>query len=301
MALDPRQMLAFLTVTEQGSLGRAADIMHLTQPALSRIIHRLEAQLGVALFERHTLGMTLTSYGETLLPYARLLSVEAANAIEEINALRGLGRGVVRIGAIASAAIMLLPPILERLLARWPGLHVQITEAVEDRLLVALTRNEIDLAIAGLMPETEAVMRVAEHKFQDDCRIIAAIGHPLHQRATLCARDVLDYPWAMPPREATPRQQFEQIMRGLGVEPPEITIETRSVSVIRMLVVQSGFLTWMPDPLSAMERKAGLVRGLEIEGTSLRRPFFIYRRRQGLLSPASVKLLEELRRADNQL
>ena len=131
MALDPRQLKAFLTIVRVGSLGLAAEALHITQPALSRIVRRLESQLGVQLFERRTTGMELTSFGHALLPHATFLSEEAALAIEQINSLRGLGQGTIRIGAVASAATMLLPAVLERVLARWPNLHVQITEAVE--------------------------------------------------------------------------------------------------------------------------------------------------------------------------
>src|SRR4029450_5147200 len=100
MALDPRQLRAFLTIVRSGSLGLAAETLHVTQPALSRIIRRLEMQLGVQLFERRSTGMELTSFGQALLPHAMVLSEEAALAIAQINSLRGLGHGTVRIGAI---------------------------------------------------------------------------------------------------------------------------------------------------------------------------------------------------------
>ncbi len=147
MALDPRQLRAFLAIVDAGSLGLAADALHVTQPALSRTVRRLEMQLGVALFERRTTGMELTSFGQALLPHATVLSAEGARAIEQINALRGLGQGTLRIGAVASVAIMVLPSILDRVLTQWPNLQVQITEGVEDALAAALTHNAIDVVI----------------------------------------------------------------------------------------------------------------------------------------------------------
>ena len=174
MALDPRQLKAFLTIVRLGSLGLAAEALHITQPALSRIVRRLESQLGVQLFERRTTGMELTSFGHALLPHATFLSEEAALAIEQINSLRGLGQGTIRIGAVASAATMLLPAVLERVLARWPNLHVQITEAVEDVLKVALASNAIDVVVSGLIEESEDVVQVAEHQFTDRYSVISA-------------------------------------------------------------------------------------------------------------------------------
>ena len=78
MALDPRQLRAFLAITECGSLGLAAESLHVTQPALSRTIRRLETQLGVQLFERRTTGMELTLFGRALFPHANLLNTENA-------------------------------------------------------------------------------------------------------------------------------------------------------------------------------------------------------------------------------
>ncbi len=83
MALEPRQLRAFLAIVQTGSLGRAADTLHLTQPALSRLVKQMERQLRVQLFERRTTGMELTSFGDALLPYAEHLVEEADLAIEE--------------------------------------------------------------------------------------------------------------------------------------------------------------------------------------------------------------------------
>src|SRR5262245_28167066 len=173
MTLDPRHLKVFLAVARSGSLGLAAESLHLTQPALSRIIRRLETQLGVPLFERCTTGMELTSYGRALLPHASLLSAEATLAVEQINALRGLGQGTLRIGAVASAAIMLLPAVLDRILTQWPNLHVELTEAVEDVLETALINNAIDVVISGPIAQSQEVIQVAERKFTDCYSVIS--------------------------------------------------------------------------------------------------------------------------------
>jgi DNA-binding transcriptional LysR family regulator len=295
MTLDPKQLGAFLAVIENGSLGRAAEALHVTQPALSRTIRRLEAHLGARLFERHSTGMALTAYGQALQPYAKLLSTEAANAVRAIDALRGLDRGVLRVGAIGSAAVMLLPGAVERLLARWPGLRVQIVEAVEDQLAAALTLNDIDLAIAGQIAETEEIMRIAGHDFHDDYHVIAAADHPLQRKSSLAIGDLADFPWAMPPRGAPPRQQFVELVLSLGAEPPPAAVETRSVGMMLRLIGGHRFLGWLPQPLYATAEAAGLVRPLAVQGMTIQRHFFVYRRRRGILPPPALKLLEELR------
>jgi DNA-binding transcriptional LysR family regulator len=299
MALDPRQLRAFLTIVRSGSLGLAAETLHVTQPALSRIIRRLESQLGVQLFERRSTGMELTSFGQALLPHATVLSEEAALAIEQINSLRGLGHGMLRIGAIGSVAIMVLPAVLERMLAQWPKLHVQITEAVEDVLEVALTHNAIDVAIAGQIPESADIVQVGEQKFTDRYSVISSATHPLQRRATLTLPDIVSVPWVMPPVEAEPRRQFNALIARLGVMAPRVAVETRSPSVIKAMVARTNYLGWLPEPLFASEQAAGSIKRLHVEEMESRRRFFVYRRRRSFMPPPVQKFLETLAEIQN--
>jgi DNA-binding transcriptional LysR family regulator len=295
MALDPRQLRAFLTIVEAGSLGLAAEALHVTQPALSRTIRRLEMQLGVPLFERRTTGMELTSFGEALLPHATVLSAEGVRAIEQINALRGLGQGTIRIGAVASAAIMVLPAVLDRVLTQWPNLRVQITEAVEDVLATALTNNAIDVAISGPIPESADIVQVAEHKFTDRYAVISAASHPLQQRISLSIQDIVGERWVMPPEEAEPRKQFIALISKLGIAPPRVAVETRYPAVIKALVARTKFLGWLPEPLFKAEESAGLIKPLGVSDLAVVRRFFVFRRRRSSTPPPVQKFLEALR------
>jgi DNA-binding transcriptional LysR family regulator len=295
MGLDPRQLKVFLAVAKSGSLGLAAETLHVTQPALSRILRRLETQLGVQLFERRTTGMELTSYGHALLPHANCLNAEAALAIEQINTLRGLGQGTLRVGAVGSVAVSVLPRVLDRILAQWPQLQIQITEAVEDVLEVALTNNAIDVVISGAIPESEDIVKIAEHHFTDRYSVISSATHPLQARAAVSLQDTADFPWVMPSADAEPRKQFNALASQHGLALPRIAMETRSVSVIKAMVAQTECLGWLPEPLIASEQAAGLIKVLRIPEMSVHRRFFVYRRRRSFVPPPVAKLLEALR------
>jgi DNA-binding transcriptional LysR family regulator len=299
MALDPRQLRAFLAVVETGSLGMASEALHVTQPALSRMMHRLETQLGVPLFERRTTGMELTTFGEALLPHATVLSAEGARALEQINALRGLGQGTLRIGAIASAAITVLPPVLDRFLTQWPNLQVQITEAVEDILETALANNAVDVVISGVINESTEIMQVEEHKFTDSCYVISAATHPLQKRRDLAMQDLKGERWVMPPEEAEPRKRFLELTQKLDVAPPRVAIETRYPAVIKAMVARTRYLGWLPEPLFAVEESAGLLKRLPVKHMSLTRKFFVYRRRRIAMPPALQRFLDALRNPES--
>jgi DNA-binding transcriptional LysR family regulator len=294
MALSPNQLQVFLAIVDTGSLGRAAAILHLTQPAVSRIIKRLEQQLGVELFERRP-SMELTSFGQALVPHAQLLVREARLAIEEINVRAGLGRGTLRIGTVASAAVMVLPGVLQQMLQRWPNLHIQITEAVEDRLAAALAAGEIDVVLSGQIAESEEIMQVADHRFADCSRVLAAADHPLRRRAPVALAEALELPWVMPPADAEPRRKFDALVDALGGRRVSVQIETRSPTVIKAVVAQSRILGWLPEPLYAAERAANLLCTLPVRELDQARHFHVYRRRRHFMAPPVAAFLAALR------
>lgn len=298
MSLDPRQLRAFLAVVETGSLGRAAEALHLTEPAVSRIIKRLEDQLHVLLFERRTTGMELTTYGQALLPHANLLSTEASQAVEQIDALRGLNRGTLRVGAVASAAIMVLPGVLENILRRSPSVRVQVIEAVEDKLADALSNNTIDVVLSGTIPECQDIAQVAEHKFTDQYSVIASAHHRLQQSRELTMGDLEGLQWIMPAADAEPRKLFNSLIERLGISPPTVSIETRSPSTIKAMVARTQFLGWLPEPLFAAEQAAGSIKPLRVKELTIMRHFFVYRRRRSFTPPLVTMFLEELKNVD---
>ncbi|ARL05089.1 LysR family transcriptional regulator [Burkholderia pseudomallei] len=295
MAFDLRQLRAFTTIVSAGSLGRAADVLHVTQPALSRIIKRLEDEVGAPLFERHSKGMQLTAIGQALLPHAALLQREADYAREEIDAMRGLAKGTIRVGAVGSIASYVLPLAVGNVVARWPNLRVEILEGVWDRLAEGLVKHEIDLALSIAMPDTEEIIAIADCRWEDASFVVASPEHALRQRPSLMLADTLDAPWAIPPRGTGPYEHMRQVFEAAGLGLPNIVVETRSVTALKSLVARSGFLSWMAEPMIDAERRAGVIDPLPIPGLVARRTLTAFRRRHGILPSPAVKLLEALR------
>ncbi len=295
MTYDIRQLTAFLTVVHHGSLGRAAQTLNITQPALSRTIRRLEAQVGAPLFERYSTGMVLTNFGEVLLPHAMVLQQEAAQAAEELNALRGLARGTIRVGAVASAVSRVLPMAIGRVLADWPKLQVHIVEGVGDLLTDALLKREIDLAIGVSIPENDEICVIPDCAWHDTNYIIAAGTHPLRKQNKIQLQDTLAHKWVLPPQGTAPFTEVMQLFAAHALPLPDIVVETRSIISSKSLVTHANFLSWMPDPMYEAERRAGLVDALPIAGIAQARRLMVFRRSRGLLPQPAIKLLDALR------
>jgi DNA-binding transcriptional LysR family regulator len=294
MPFDLAQISAFVAVVREGSLGRAAIALGVTQPALSRMIQRLERRLGAPLFERYSKGMMLTDIGRTFLPHATLLETESQRALEEVQAMRGAARGVARVGAIASVACSVLPRAIERVHSLAPGLRFEVVEGVWDVLSAALARREIDIAFAPDAPDTDEIVGLRSCRWIDATFIVAAQDHPLRQLEALTLEDVAQAAWAMPPKGTGPHQSLEQLFAAQGLGLPEIVVETRSITVLKSMVMTSGFLALMAGPMFEAERRAHLIAALPAPHGRLERTLIAFRRRRGLLPGPAAKLLAEV-------
>jgi len=292
---DLIHLRAFKTVSEQGSLGRAADVLGMTQPALSRTIRKLEDQVGAPLFERHTKGMHPTDLGHALLAHATLLLHQSDAALEDLQALRGLARGTVRVGTLASLAGRLLSQSIAELLAQHPQLQVQVVEGTWDQLHTALCRYEVDLALGVAVDDTEEVMAIPDCRWADSAHVISAAGHTLQHQANLRLHDLMAHPWALTPQGTPPYNDFKAVLAERQLPMPRQLVQTRSVTLIKSLVVHAGFLGWCPRSMFETEQKAGLVAEVPVAGGASQRVLTVFRRRQGVLPRPAVKLLEVLR------
>jgi DNA-binding transcriptional LysR family regulator len=217
-------------------------------------------------------------------------------AREDIDALRGLAKGTIRVGAVASIACFVLPMAIGRVLKSWPGLRIEVLEGVWDRLTQALTSHEIDLALGVDAPDSDEIVSIRVCRWTDDSYVVAATNHPLRPKRALRLEDTARANWASLHKGTAPHAHLEQLFAQQGLELPNIVVETRSITVLKSLVTDSQFLSWRPSTMYLAEQTAGLVDALPIPGINASRRLTAFRRRRGLLPSPSVKLLEELRR-----
>jgi DNA-binding transcriptional LysR family regulator len=180
MHVTLRQLEIFEAVARHASITRAAEELHLTQPAVSMQVKQLEHQVGLPLVEQIGRRLQLTPAGAELREHGQRIGEQLADLQAAMDALRGLERGVLRI-AVVSTANYFLPPRLARYGEQHPGVRVQLQVGNRDAVLGALAANEADLAITGQPPDDADV--VAEHFMDNPLVVIASPQHPLTPRA----------------------------------------------------------------------------------------------------------------------
>jgi LysR family nitrogen assimilation transcriptional regulator len=157
--LDYRKLRYFCTVANEGSLHKAAEKLHLSQPALTRAIQDLEAELDVRLFTRHARGVTLTGEGRVLLDHAHGLLLQADAARDAVRAAAAIPRGTVSIGVPPSLSVPLMVPLSTRTAATWPQVQLNMHERLMPDLIAMLGSDLLDAAVVGNPPPSAGVTR----------------------------------------------------------------------------------------------------------------------------------------------
>ncbi|MGF7178114.1 LysR family transcriptional regulator [Azospirillum doebereinerae] len=293
--MDSKQLMKFLAVVDHGSLGRAAQALNITQPALTRSVKELEAYLGVQLFLRQSTGMSLTKYGEMLERQARIVQTQLDHALDNIRALKSLEQTIVRVGVVSSASVVLLPDALSRMTSNYKNISFSVIEALEDDLTARLVNGDVDVAVAFRLPEGEDIERVATGFTHLGGTIVASSDHPFRGCPPVSLREVREKAWVLPPSGTRVRQEVADFFLANDLEPPVPRVETRSNLLMQTLVLHSNFITWFPQILLVSKEISIYPLVIKEDCKPQLRSFSIYRRKEKMLSSAATRLLYELK------
>ena len=153
--LKARQLALLVAIAEHRSLRQAAQHIAVTQPAATRMLKELEDALGVPLFDRFAWGMQPTTYGDTMIRYARGVLTDLSEARDEIAALASGAKGKLRIGSVTGAVPGLVAPALQSVRQGRPGLKVFVLVNTSDVLAAALRQGTLDVAIGQVPADAE--------------------------------------------------------------------------------------------------------------------------------------------------
>jgi DNA-binding transcriptional LysR family regulator len=240
------QLRYFLTILELGSFRLAAQQLHVSQPALSESMKNLERELGAQLMERDRSGVRLTAAGEEVLPYLRII-VEAEEALKvDVDGLKALHRGKVRIGATCVAAMSLLPPVISSFNSRYPSVRIQVTEADSASIMQTLKSGIIDI---GLTMESARSAPAHDEAFSYQplltTRLMACVpkDHSLAGRAELSAQDLIDEPFILLGNGSI----NEPVQELVNLAELNVVVFADSVAFARRMVASGVGITTLPE------------------------------------------------------
>jgi len=290
MDLSPAHLRALREIVRRSSFSRAAEALHLSQPAVSHQIRQLEGQLGVALLERMGKRVFPTAAGRLLLERGGRILDDLDAAAQHVRSLGGRVGGRVRIGTGATASIYLLPPLLRELHARHPELDLVVVTGNGDSIASDVAANELDLGVVTL-PVRGRQLSIAP--FCADPLVAIAPPEWDGPRRALTPRDLSSWPLILYERGGTIRRVIEAWFRRAGATP-RVAMELGNSEAIKKLVEAGLGLSVTP----AITVKAEVASGALCAGRlspPLARALGIVTRRDKAMSPALDVVLSALR------
>lgn len=290
--MELRDLQYFEAVARHCHFGHAAEALHRTQPAVTKAINRLEADLGTRLFDRLSTGVALTPAGRAVLKQAARVRMAVEDTMKQAQEYTTGATGQIRIGAAPTMAQYLLPGLCRQLLAQATGLTLEARIGTSRRLRQLLEAGEIDLLLGPVLPaqaEFEAIPIVEDHVV-----VVAARKHAIFDRPRLQLADLLDYEWVLPfATDATEeRDWLSGVFRSRHLGLPRVQIETDSVTLLPRLIAETQLLSFITRRNLGPGRIGAPLREVELKTTTLTRSFGILHKRDGYLSPAVQRLIE---------
>ena len=287
--MDTQNLHAFVAVAETGSFSAAGQRLHLTQPAISKRIATLEQQLDTPLFDRVGRKISLTHAGVSLLPNARRILQEVADAERAIMDLQGEVRGQLSIATSHHIGLHRLPPTLRHFTERYPEVKLDLHFLDSEQAYHEVLQGRFDLGIVTLAPESDP--HIAEDIiWRDQLDFVVAHNHPLaeHDRMTLADLS----PWqAILPDSGTYTTRLVQQLFDAEALSLDIGMVANHLDTLKMMV--SIGLGWgvLPQTLSG----DGLVQPLPLEDVVLTRHLGAIHHRQRSLNNAARVFLQFLK------
>ncbi|AAX65526.1 LysR family transcripitonal regulator [Salmonella enterica subsp. enterica serovar Agona str. 24249] len=291
-----RHLHTFVAVAQQGTLGRAAETLNLSQPALSKTLNELEQLTGTRLFERGRLGAQLTVPGEQFLTHAVKVLDALNTAGQALNRKEDASADVVRVGALPTAALGILPAAIGRFHQQQKSTSLQVATMNNTMLLAGLKSGEIDLGI-GRMSDPELMGGLNyELLFLESLKLVVRPGHPLLQETITLSR-VMEWPVVVSPKGTVPRQNAEALLQSQGCKMPAGCIETLSASLSRQLTVDYDYVWFVPSGAVKEDLRQATLVSLPVPTQSAGEPIGILTRVDIPLSTGAQMLIAAIRKS----
>ena len=298
--LDLRDLRYFEAIADLGHLGRAADHLHLTQPALTRCIRRLEAMFGTDLFQRAGRGIRLTPAGEALLARSRRLHVAGDETIREMVDLARGDSGPITLGIVPTAAQFLLPPLWRALLAETHDVFLKTVIGQNDVLTPLLQAGELDLMLSFRHRTDEGL---EAYTIAEDVMVVAAskTHEILRRKPRARMSDLVRYRWVLAAPSVESRRWLDNAFDAHSLARPMPQIETNLVLLMPQLIQQTNLLTFISRRHLTASGIGAALREVPIKETTMRRVLTVMHRKDAYLPPAARRLLTLVRKSGKAL
>lgn len=283
-----RHLRIFLAVCENGcNTTRAAEALHMTQPAVSLAIRELESYYEVVLFDRLGRRLRLSSAGERLLGYARHITASFDEMEEALWSSERPGR--LKVGASMTIGSQFLPGYVKAITARLPGAEVLATVGPSELLEERLLENSLDIALMEGVPSSELLE--SEEYMEDSLAVICPPDFGFETGDTMSVEEFRQQKFLLRERGSGAREEFERVIAGAGfsVSP---AWEAMSTTALVNAVISGLGIAVLPARMVRGAVERGFVAAVRVEGLDFTRRFRIVRHRDKYLTNLALEFMD---------
>jgi DNA-binding transcriptional LysR family regulator len=291
--LKLRDLHLLMTVVQRGSMAKAAAVLGVSQPAVSKGIADMEQTLGLRLLDRGRNGIEPTAYGRALVKRGLTIFDELKQGVEELEFLADPSVGSLRIGSTESIAAGMLPAIIERFWRDCSGVRIDVAQTVISTLHYReLRERSIDLLIGRIpTPFTEDDLE-ADVVYDDQVVVVAGRQSKWARSRNVKLADLSGEPWILPPTDTMPGSLAVDLFRAGGVEMPRAPITTLSMHLCCRLVASGRFVAILPVSILRFGGHYQALKRLPIKLPAQPRPVGIVTLKSRTLSPVAKLFIE---------
>jgi DNA-binding transcriptional LysR family regulator len=295
--LRTRHLLLLTAVGEEGNIGKAADLLNMSQSAASRLLSDLEDIIGSSLFDRLPRGVRANWYGQTMIRHARIALASLSEASSQIELLKAGRTGQVKIGTISGPATSVVPRAIARVAELYPLIRMQLHVESSDQLLEALQAGKIEVMVGRLLAHHETSNYNYQRLADEPVCAVVRKGHALLEQGEIRIQGLAAEPWIVPQVGSVLRHRFDLMFREAGYPVPTQLIEAASPLLVNRLLEETNYLALLAKDVAEYFAACGLVSILDVPLSCNMDSFGIITRKDWLLSPAACTVCEALEEA----
>jgi len=252
-----RHLRTLVEVARQKSVGRAAEVLHVSQPAVTKTLRELEAALGASLVERDGRGIRITRFGEVFLGHAGASLAAMQRGIDSVARAQANSGPPLRVGALPTVSARIMPGAIEKFLALKTGSPVKIVTGENVVLLEQLRLGQLDLVVGRLAAPEQMVGLNFMHLYAERVVFVVRRGHPLLRAKRFDFASIRDFTVLMPTEGSIIRPFVERFLIAHGIADIPVEIETISDAFGRAMVRQSDAIWIISECVIAPDRDGG--------------------------------------------
>lgn len=292
--MELRDLEYFAVVAEHGHLGRAAEALDLSQPALSKCLRRLERAMQAKLVKRTPKGVELTAVGAALRAHVDRLRLSIDDVAREAADLSHGRAGHLRVGAGSGVYDRFMALACSALFRDAPKVTLTLTSAPNAELLAALRSGDCDLVVSGI-PHPSYQDIVQERLYGDEFIVFASRSHRLAKAARVNLSDLAQERWALSASYDLSWQNVHRVLEDHGLPQPQVAFETKAAAVRIQAVAMSDLVSYSSRLMLAPFWKKLLLTELKVKELAWTRHVGVSYRKDAYLSPMARRFIEILK------